>query len=134
MAATGGEKKYQVTWLRPEYEGRESELLIRSTIADLARVAPYTVTSWVDRYDNFPKPVKEVRTGPAPQRYYVIGEIIDWLLHHRPGDRDGEADQLAIVLATYEAEQRRRRDELAHLDHIVDGLRAALNQDDTISQ
>lgn len=53
-------------WLRPEYQGREAELIHLSAAAHLAGVTRAAVSNWATRHDSFPKIVMLV--GPSERR------------------------------------------------------------------
>ncbi|MER5750635.1 hypothetical protein [Streptomyces sp. NPDC002088] len=53
-------------WLRPEYKGRESELIHLAAAADLVGVTRSAVSNWANRHGNFPKVVRLV--GPRERR------------------------------------------------------------------
>jgi hypothetical protein len=126
--ATAPEKNYQVRWLRPEYQDREAELVSRSEIAKIGQVTPRSVTSWA-KAEDFPEPVKEVKASRAPARYWVAAEVFAWM---RRRGAAGAEERLQAMLTEYEIEQRRYRRELDRIDTIVEQLRAAIEQSDTI--
>ncbi|MEV0220878.1 hypothetical protein [Streptomyces sp. NPDC050704] len=55
-----------VTWLRPEYQGREDELIHLAAGADLVGVTRSAVSNWAARHGNFPKIV--MLAGPREKR------------------------------------------------------------------
>jgi hypothetical protein len=61
-----------VTWLRPEYQGREAELIHLSAAADLVGVGRSAVSNWAARHSNFPKIV--MLTGVAPRRQKFVDQ------------------------------------------------------------
>lgn len=56
-----------VTWLRPEFQGRESELIHLAAGADLVGVTRAAVSNWAARHANFPRIV--LLTGPERKRF-----------------------------------------------------------------
>jgi hypothetical protein len=106
----------ETTWLRPEFEGRDHELLSFSEFVALAGKERNTVRQWMLTYDHFPKPVKEVPFGNGPARYYVPGEVVDWLLRHRPrlDDPARERARLRIAMAQLDDEIKALTTELRH--------------------
>lgn len=129
MATVPEEKNYQVRWLRPEFQGREAQLLSRAEIAQIGQVTPRSVTNWAKTAD-FPQAVKEVMTSHSPVRYWVAAEVFAWL--RRRGTV--AAERLRVILAEYEIEQQRHRQELNHIDVLIEQIRSTLYQDDTISE
>lgn len=55
-----------LVWLRPEFEGRDHELIHLAAGADLVGVTRAAVSNWIARHSNFPKIVKLV--GPREKR------------------------------------------------------------------
>ncbi|MGW4042967.1 hypothetical protein [Streptomyces sp. NPDC004721] len=55
-----------VVWLRPEYQGREDELIHLAAAADLVGVTRSALSNWASRHSNFPKIVRLV--GPRERR------------------------------------------------------------------
>ncbi|MGX1668659.1 hypothetical protein [Streptomyces sp. NPDC055400] len=72
-----------VTWLRPEYEGREDELITLADGARLVGVTRSTVSNWAARHTGFPRLV--LLTGPLNKRskYVVREELVDFARHQR---------------------------------------------------
>ncbi|WP_327303042.1 hypothetical protein OG730_05100 [Streptomyces sp. NBC_01298] len=64
------------TWHRPEFQGREKELIHLAAGAKLAGVTRSAVSNWAARHADFPKLVLE--TGPRTRRtkYVVKDEFI----------------------------------------------------------
>ncbi|GAA0705090.1 hypothetical protein GCM10010193_70160 [Kitasatospora atroaurantiaca] len=61
------------TWLRPEFKGRESELIQLAAAADLVGVTRSTVSNWAARHANFPRIV--LLTGSLRKRSkFVVRE------------------------------------------------------------
>lgn len=67
-----------IVWLRPEYEGRESELIHLSAAADLVGVTRSAVSNWAARHGNFPKVV--MLAGPRDRRskWVVKDEFVEF--------------------------------------------------------
>ncbi|UQA93661.1 hypothetical protein [Streptomyces halobius] len=62
-----------VTWLRPEYIGREDELITLADGARLVGVSRSAVSNWAKRHANFPR--LALLTGPLSKRVkYVVRE------------------------------------------------------------
>jgi hypothetical protein len=60
-----------VTWLRPEYQGREDELIHLAAGAELVGVTRSAVSNWAARHANFPRIV--MLTGlHGPRIKYVV--------------------------------------------------------------
>lgn len=79
-----------LVWLRPEYQGREDELIHLSAGADLVGVTRSCVSQWAARHSNFPKIV--MLAGPAKKRskWVVREEFLDFAraqLAKKPGGR-----------------------------------------------
>ncbi|MFD3667227.1 hypothetical protein [Streptomyces sp. NPDC058672] len=72
-----------VTWLRPEFQGREDELITLADGARLVGVTRSTVSNWAARHGNFPHLV--LLTGPLNKRtkYVVREELVDFARHQR---------------------------------------------------
>jgi hypothetical protein len=68
-----------VDWLRPEYKGREGELINQNDIATLAKVSRSAVSNWTTRYDDFPDVVATIGTTASAPRLYVRGEVDAYL-------------------------------------------------------
>ncbi|KUL23190.1 hypothetical protein ADL12_39615 [Streptomyces regalis] len=67
-----------MTWLRPEYKGREEELITLADGARLVGVSRSAVSNWAARHANFPRLV--LLTGPLTKRvkYVVREELVDF--------------------------------------------------------
>ncbi|MET9119884.1 hypothetical protein [Streptomyces sp. NPDC004528] len=64
----------QVEWLRPEFEGREKELISLSALARQENVSPSTVTSWQNRHAGFPAIVM-IHRGHVTTKYISVAEF-----------------------------------------------------------
>lgn len=91
----------ETIWLRPEFQGRDHELLSFSEFVAIAGVERSNARKWAVSSPHFPQPVKEVPFGNGPARYYVPAELVYWLTHHRPRLEDPERERarLRVVLA-----------------------------------
>ncbi|MBL1115419.1 hypothetical protein JK364_23905 [Streptomyces sp. 110] len=82
------------TWLRPEYQSREDELIHLSAAADMVGVTRSAVSNWAARHGNFPKIV--LLTG-APRRrtkWVVRAEFVAFArqqLNKKPGSPAGNS-------------------------------------------
>lgn len=68
-----------VTWHRPEFEGREGELINQNAIAELARVTRAAVSNWIHRDPTFPAVVAIQGSHARAPRLYVCTEVKAWL-------------------------------------------------------
>ncbi|MBH1938949.1 hypothetical protein I5Q34_32610 [Streptomyces sp. AV19] len=67
-----------ITWLRPEYQGREDELIHLSAAADLVGVTRSAVTNWATRYQNFPRIVLVSGLAGKRTKHVVKEEFLDF--------------------------------------------------------
>lgn len=95
-----------VIWYRPDEGLSRTFLLDVPRVAAIAGCSENTVGTWKSKNpDTYPKPVMAV-IGPAavPRYYYLPEEIIDWLIHHRPGVKpEQEKARLRQVITDMEA-------------------------------
>ncbi|MET9467813.1 hypothetical protein ABZY44_24020 [Streptomyces sp. NPDC006544] len=68
-----------VTWHRPDFKGREDELINQNAIAELARVTRGGVSNWTVREATFPLVVAVQGTHNRAPRLYVQAEVEAWL-------------------------------------------------------
>ncbi|MFE3654101.1 hypothetical protein ACFXO2_41095 [Streptomyces sp. NPDC059152] len=68
-----------LTWHRPEFEGREGELINQNAIAELAGVTRAAVSNWTVRDKTFPAVAAVQGTQPQAPRLYVLTEVAAWL-------------------------------------------------------
>ncbi|WP_331756353.1 hypothetical protein OHA04_45545 (plasmid) [Streptomyces sp. NBC_01590] len=68
-----------VTWHRPEFEGREGELINQNAIAELAGVTRAAVSNWIGRHPTFPAVVAIQGSHARAPRLYVLTEVKTWL-------------------------------------------------------
>ncbi|WP_228984234.1 hypothetical protein [Streptomyces sp. DH12] len=81
-----------VVWLRPEYQGRQNELVTLSDGARLVGVTRSAISNWQNRHSNFPALV--LLTGSLHKRtkWVVATELIDFARaqqQRRSGPRTG---------------------------------------------
>ncbi|MGI5399190.1 hypothetical protein ACQEVG_06960 [Streptomyces sp. CA-135486] len=67
-----------VTWLRPEYKGREDELINLAAGAALVGVTRSTVSNWAKRHATFPKIVLLTGIGDRRVKYIPRDEFLDF--------------------------------------------------------
>ncbi|MFG3656894.1 hypothetical protein [Streptomyces sp. NPDC047706] len=67
-----------VTWLRPEYKGREHELINLAAGAALVGVTRSAVSNWAKRHSNFPKIVLLTGMGDRRTKYVPRAEFLDF--------------------------------------------------------
>lgn len=65
-----------VTWLRPEYKGREDELINLAAGADLVGVTRSTVSNWAKRHANFPNIALLTGIGDRRMKYVPRDEFL----------------------------------------------------------
>ncbi|MGW0545171.1 hypothetical protein ACWD0D_33465 [Streptomyces griseoincarnatus] len=65
-----------VTWLRPEYKGREDELINLAAGAALVGVTRSTVSNWAKRHATFPKIVLLTGIGDRRVKYIPRDEFL----------------------------------------------------------
>lgn len=68
-----------VMWHRPEFEGREDELVNQNSIAELAGVTRAAVSNWTSRDPTFPAVVAVQGNYVRAPRLYVLPEVTAWL-------------------------------------------------------
>lgn len=106
-----------VTWHRPEYEGRESELINQNAIADLASVTRSAVSNWITRGQSFPAVVAVQGSHPRAPRLYVLAEVETWLAHRssqprsKPSHRTPARPRREILAGRAERAARRIAEE-----------------------
>lgn len=67
-------------WLRPEFQGREDELIHLAGAARQAGVTRAAVTNWGLRHADFPKIVVETGTADRPTKFIVRTEFDEFLV------------------------------------------------------
>jgi hypothetical protein len=126
-----------VVWLRPEYQGREADLIHLSAAADLVGVTRSAVSNWAARHANFPKIV--VLMGPREKRtkWVVREEFITFAreqLNKPSGPRGGAGPRRprTEILSAKVAHHQAQVDRLAALEAkqaaALERTRAALVQ------
>ncbi|MGW0822487.1 hypothetical protein [Streptomyces sp. NPDC002845] len=65
-----------VTWLRPEWQGREQELIHLAGAAELVGVTRSAVSNWAQRYSDFPEIVMLAGVQPRRQKFVVREEFV----------------------------------------------------------
>ncbi|MGW1914312.1 hypothetical protein ACWCQS_27190 [Streptomyces sp. NPDC002076] len=95
-----------VTWLRPEYKGREDELINLAAGAALVGVSRSAVSNWAKRHSNFPKIALLTGIGDRRVKYVPRAEFLDFAraqLSKKPGPNRPAAPRRAA--ATLRAEE-----------------------------
>jgi hypothetical protein len=67
-------------WLRPEFQGRDDELIHLAGAAKQAGVTRAAVTAWRQRHADFPKIVVETGTAERPTKFIVRTEFDEFLV------------------------------------------------------
>ncbi|MBC9724921.1 hypothetical protein [Streptomyces sp. TRM68367] len=67
-----------VVWLRPEFQGRENELVHLAGAAALVGVTRSTVSNWAKRHANFPKIALLMGIGAGRAKYVPRNEFLDF--------------------------------------------------------
>ncbi|MER7047982.1 hypothetical protein [Streptomyces jumonjinensis] len=67
-----------VTWLRPEFQGREDELVNLAAAAQLVGVSRSTVSNWSKRHRNFPKIALLTGIGVRRNKHVPRDEFLDF--------------------------------------------------------
>jgi predicted DNA-binding transcriptional regulator AlpA len=88
-----------ITWHRPEYKGREDELVGLSEVAALAGVSRAAVSNWRRRHD-FPQPAMT-----AGQTIWVVRAEAETWLSSRTTHTMPDRTNLRAVLEAREARQ-----------------------------
>ncbi|MGG2460506.1 hypothetical protein ACO0M4_11900 [Streptomyces sp. RGM 3693] len=109
-----------VTWLRPQYKGREAELINLATAADLVSVTRSTVSNWAKRHPDFPKVALLTGIGKRPNKYVPRDEFLIWaqaqLAKKRGGRRPGPRRPAVALLSDQLAHHQRQIDRLSELE------------------
>lgn len=118
----------ETIWRRPEFQGRDHELLSFSEFVVLAGVERPTLRQWMLTYDHFPQAVKEVPFGNGPARYYVPSEVVEWLIRYRPrlSDPERERARLRVAMAQLADEINALTIELRHKSSIYEQINPIL--------
>ncbi|GAA1920056.1 hypothetical protein [Streptantibioticus ferralitis] len=83
-----------VTWLRPEYKGREEELVSLAAGASLVGISRSAVSNWAKRHANFPKIALLTGLGDRRMKYVPRSEFLAFArtqLNKKPGGPSGPA-------------------------------------------
>jgi predicted DNA-binding transcriptional regulator AlpA len=103
-----------ITWHRPEYKGREDELVGLAQIAALAGVSRAAVSNWRRRHD-FPQPAMT-----AGRTVWVVRTEAETWLANRATRTTPDSTDMRAVLEAREARQTaalaKTRDQLDQLD------------------
>ena len=67
-----------ITWLRPEYIGREDELIHFAAGAELVGVTRSAVSNWAKRHDDFSKVALLTGIGQRRNKYVPRDEFLTW--------------------------------------------------------
>ncbi|MGW0731682.1 hypothetical protein [Streptomyces sp. NPDC002851] len=95
-----------IIWLRPEFKGREDELITLSAAASLAGISRSAVSNWAKRHKNFP--LLALLTGPPTKqvKWVVREEFLEFariqLGKPRGGRRTPKAQRPTITLLANE--------------------------------
>ncbi|TQE21607.1 hypothetical protein Sipo8835_37280 [Streptomyces ipomoeae] len=74
-----------VTWLRPEWQGREKELIHLAGAAELIGVTRSAVSNWAQRYSDFPGIVMLTGVAPRRQKFVVREEFLTFAARRQSG-------------------------------------------------
>ncbi|MEU3050322.1 hypothetical protein ABZ705_28090 [Streptomyces sp. NPDC006984] len=92
-----------VTWLRPEFQGREDELINLAAGAALVGVTRSAVSNWAARHRNFPKPALLTGLGARRVKWVPREEFLDFARLQLAKDRG------SWQRARKDSQQRQRR-------------------------
>lgn len=90
---------FEITWHRPEYQGKDDQLVSLAGVAALAGVTRAAVSNWRKRHD-FPKPVVT-----AGQTVWVVRAEAQAWLDNRPARTPADAAGTIAALEAREARQ-----------------------------
>jgi transcriptional regulator with XRE-family HTH domain len=103
-----------VTWLRPEYKGREDELVNLAAGAALVGVSRSAVSNWAKRHSNFPKIALLAGIGDRRVKYVPRSEFLEFaraqLSKKRTSGRRSAPRRPTVLL---------RADEIAHSERQI---------------
>ncbi|MFM9643584.1 helix-turn-helix transcriptional regulator [Streptomyces turgidiscabies] len=88
-----------ITWHRPEYQGKDDQLVSLAGVAVLAGVTRAAVSNWRKRHD-FPKPVMT-----AGRTVWVVRTEAETWLASRPNQSVADTDTKRTALEAREARQ-----------------------------
>lgn len=108
----------------------DHELISFTEFAQIAGIERVKAYQWMRTQDTFPEPVKEVPFGNGTIRYYRVGDIAQWLMHHRPrmDERARERARLRTVVAGIDEEISAMEQALRHKVSIKEQLATALEE------
>ncbi|MGW2320171.1 hypothetical protein [Streptomyces sp. NPDC001680] len=106
-------------WLRPEYKGREDELVNVAAAAALVGVHRSSVTNWAKRHANFPKVALLVGLGAGRAKYVPRDEFLTFareqLANPGTGRKTGPHRPAAVIRAEEIAHRERQIERLSKL-------------------
>ncbi|MFB6955468.1 hypothetical protein ACFCYB_00170 [Streptomyces sp. NPDC056309] len=110
-----------VVWLRPEYQGREEELIHLAAAADLVGVTRSALSNWANRHGNFPKIVRLMGPRERRTKWVVRDELVAFARAQlnkprAPGKRTAPARPRAEILAARIAHHEAQIERLAELE------------------
>ncbi|MFE2179022.1 hypothetical protein [Streptomyces sp. NPDC059455] len=110
-----------VTWLRPEFRGREDELISLAAGAALVGVSRSAVSNWSKRHSNFPKIALLTGIGDRRMKYVPRSEFLDFAraqLNKKRGSGrpTGPRRPAALIRAEEVAHAERQMARLAELE------------------
>ncbi|MFI1830677.1 hypothetical protein ACH41E_30205 [Streptomyces sp. NPDC020412] len=110
--------QHAIKWLRPEFQGREHELINFTAAAKLVGVSRSAVSNWVLRHDDFPEVALLTGTDQRPTKFLPRNEFLSFARRqlsktHSPGRTD-QARRPAV---------QRRADDIAYADRQIIRLR-----------
>ncbi|MBT2366208.1 hypothetical protein J7E88_13030 [Streptomyces sp. ISL-10] len=103
-----------ITWLRPEFKGREDELVNLAAGADLVGVTRSAVSNWAKRHANFPRIALLTGIGDRRMKYVPRDEFIAFALTQLNKKRTP-----ARKPASRRPTTRLRADEIAHSERQI---------------
>lgn len=110
-----------IVWLRPEYRGREDELIHLAAAADLVGVTRAALSNWAKRHENFPRIVRLVGPERRRTKWVVREEFLAFARTQlnkprRPRRRTGPARPRAEILANQIRHHEAQMARLAELE------------------
>ncbi|WP_411121736.1 hypothetical protein [Streptomyces sp. x-19] len=125
-----------IIWLRPEYKGREDELINLAAAADLVGVSRSAVSNWAKRHSSFPKIALLTGIGERRNKYVPKDEFLTWghtqLNKRRSVKRPGPRRPTAVLRSDQVAYHERQIIRLSELEvrqaAVLEKTRAALRK------
>lgn len=113
---------------RGDVQVRDHELISFTEFTQMAGVERTKAYQWLRTQKSFPEAVKEVPFGNGTVRYFVVADIVNWLLHHRPSpeERARERDRLRVYLAQLAEERAALEAQLRHKVSISEQIESVL--------